>query len=90
MFQSATAFNQNIGSWNVSNVINFLNFMSTKTNLTFSTTNLDAIYVGWASRPVKPSITISFGSAKRTAASTTARGVLTASPNLWVITDGGI
>ena len=90
MFQSATAFNQNIGSWNVSNVINFLNFMSTKTNLTFSTTNLDAIYVGWASRPVKPSITISFGSAKRTAASTTARGVLTASPNLWIITDGGI
>ena len=90
MFYQANAFNQNIGSWNVSNVISFNNFMASKTNLTFSTTNLDAIYIGWASRPVKPNITISFGTAKRTAASTTARGVLTGSPNLWTITDGGI
>ena len=90
MFQGATAFNQNIGSWNVSNVIGFNNFMSSKTNLTFSTANLDAIYIGWASRPVKPNITISFGTAKRTSASTAARGVLISAPNTWVILDGGI
>ena len=85
-----TAFNKNIGSWNVSNVTNFTSFMSIKTNLTFSTTNLDAIYIGWASRPVKPSLSISFGTAKRTAASTAARLILTSAPNNWVITDGGI
>jgi surface protein len=89
MFASAPGFNQNIGSWNVSNVTTFSSFMNNKTPITFSTTNLDAIYIGWASRPVKPNISITFGAAKRTAASTTARGVLTGAPNLWLITDGG-
>ena len=90
MFDNATAFNQNIGSWNVSNVISFFFFMRDKTPTTFSASNLDAIYIGWSSRPVKPNINIHFGTAKRTTASTTARGVLTASPNLWIISDGGI
>jgi surface protein len=90
MFQSASAFNQSIGSWNVSNVTNFVNFMSSKTTETFSTTNLDAIYNGWSSRPVKTPISISFGTAKYTAASSAGRAILTGAPNNWVITDGGI
>lgn len=87
-----TPFNQNIVSWNVSNVTNFIDFMSTKTPATLSTTNLDAIYNGWIASPktVKPNIAISFGTAKRTAASTASRLVLTSIPNLWSITDGGI
>jgi surface protein len=89
MFYQATAFNQNIGVWNISNVVNFSNFMGTKTPLTLSTTNLNGIYNGWASRPVKPNINISFGSAKRTAASNTGRSILVVA-NLWNITDGGI
>lgn len=90
MFSSATAFNQNIGSWNVSKVTDFTNFMSGKIPATFSTTNLDAIYNGWSSRPVLASKSITFGTAKRTAASTAGRAILTNSPNLWTITDGGI
>ena len=95
MFMAATAFNQNIGSWNVSKVVKtsysgFGNFMGSKTPTTFSAANLDAIYIGWSSRPVKPNITINFGTAKRTSASTAARSVLTSSPNLWSISDGGI
>jgi surface protein len=90
MFNTATAFNQNIGNWNVSVVTDFYNFMSAKTPLTFSTTNLDAIYNGWSTRPVVASRTITFGTAKRTAASTAGRATLTNSPNLWTITDGGI
>jgi surface protein len=90
MFKNAIAFNQNIGAWNVSNVTNFIDFMLDKTNLTFSTTNLDAIYNGWSSRAVKPSIVISFGTAKYTAASSAGRAILTGAPNLWSITDGGI
>ena len=90
MFSSATAFNQNIGSWNVSKVTDFTNFMSGKIPATFSTTNLDAIYNGWSSRAVLPSKSITFGTAKRTAASTAGRAILTNSPNLWTITDGGI
>ena len=90
MFRSATAFNQNIGSWNVSNVTNLTNFMLGKTPATFSSANLDAIYDGWSSRPVKTPITISFGTAKYTAAGAAGRAILTGAPNNWAITDGGI
>ena len=90
MFFQATNFNQNIGSWNVSNVTDFGSFMIGKTTDTFSTTNLDAIYNGWSSRPVKTPISISFGTAKYTSASSAGRAILTSAPNNWVITDGGI
>ena len=93
MFHAAngtTSFNQNIGSWNISNVGNFTNFMAGKTPATFSATNLDEIYNGWSSRPVKTPITISFGTAKYTAAGAAGRAILTGAPNNWAITDGGI
>ncbi len=90
MFNTSNAFNQNIGSWNVSKVTNFASFMNGKTNLNFSATNLDAIYNGWSSRPVKTPITITFGTAKYTSASSSGRAILTGAPNNWVITDGGI
>ena len=90
MFQNATNFNQNIGNWNVSNVTNFSAFMTGKTFSNYSTANYDALLIGWASRPVKPNISIGFGTIKRTAAATAARLVLTSAPNLWTIVDGGL
>lgn len=90
MFYQAPAFNQNLGSWNVSAVINFDAFMYGKTAANFSTTNLDAIYNGWSTRPVLSGKTISFGSAKYTSASSAGRAILTGAPNNWTITDGGI
>ncbi|WP_316632354.1 BspA family leucine-rich repeat surface protein [uncultured Flavobacterium sp.] len=83
-------FNQDIGNWNISNVTDFTNFMVNKSPTNFSAANLDAIYNGWSSRTVKTPITITFGTAKRTSASNTGKSILTASPNNWVITDGGI
>ncbi len=90
MFATAIAFNQNIGGWNVSNVTDFRIFMAGKSSLNFSASNLDAIYNGWSSRPVKPNIAISFGTIKYTAASIAGKSILTSSPNLWTIMDGGI
>ena len=87
MFNGATAFNQNLGALNVANVTNFTNFMATKTPATFSTTNLDAIYNGWVT--VQSSRTITFGTAKYSAAGTAGRGFLTGT-KLWTITDGGL
>jgi len=90
MFFNAFAFNINIGDWNVSTVTNFANFMFGKTALNFSTSNLDAIYNGWSLRSVVTGISITFGTAKYTAGSSSGRAILTSAPNNWVITDGGI
>jgi len=91
MFSGATAFDQNIGSWNVSKMGSFLNFMSTKTPSTFSTTNLDAIYNSWSLLTfVNTGLSISFGTAKYTVAGSAGRLILTSAPNSWTIADGGI
>lgn len=90
MFQNATAFNQNIGNWDIRNVTVFTSFMAGKTFSNYSTANYDALLIGWASRPVKPNLSISFGTIKRTIAGTAARLVLTGPPNLWTIVDGGV
>ena len=89
MFRDAPAFNQNIGTWNVANVQDFTFFMQGKTDATFSTTNLNAIYNGWSTQAVQTSLTIDFGTAKYTAAATAGRLVLTGTA-LWTITDGGL
>ena len=89
MFKDAPAFNQNIGTWNVANVLDFNGFMTGKTDATFSTTNLNAIYNGWSTQAVQPSLDIDFGTAKYTAAATAGRLVLTGTA-LWTITDGGL
>jgi surface protein len=90
MFQNATNFNQNIGNWDIRNVTVFTSFMAGKTFANYSTANYNALLIGWASRPVKPNISIGFGTIKRTAAATASRLVLTSAPNLWTIVDGGL
>jgi hypothetical protein len=90
MFFSASSFNQNIGAWNVSNIINFINFMSNKTFANYSSANYNALLIGWASRPVQPNISINFGTIRYTAAASAARAVLTGAPNFWTLIDGGI
>jgi surface protein len=88
MFQGATNFNQDIGSWNISSVIFITGFMSTKTPTTFSAANLDAIYNGWSSRPSNSNLSISFGTAKYTSASSAGRAILVSRG--WTIVDGGM
>ena len=90
MFTRQIGFNQPIDNWNVSLATDLGFFMSGKTFTDYTTANYDALLIGWASRPVKPNISINFGTIKRTAASTAARLVLTSAPNNWTIVDGGI
>jgi surface protein len=90
MFINAIAFNQNIGSWDISSVANFVGFMGNKTNLDYSSANLDSIYNGWSLLPVQPNLTINFGSIKYTVAGQAGKNILDFAPNNWTIVDGGI
>jgi hypothetical protein len=89
MFGSG-AFNQNIGSWNVTGVTNFTQFMNGKSFIDFSTTNLNAIYNGWSSLPTLQSgININFGTIKYTAGGSAGKAILQGTYGC-TITDGGI
>lgn len=90
MFKNATAFNQNIGGWNINGVINLQDFMLGKTDLDYSSANLDAIYNGWGSQLVQPNLTANFGTIKYTVAGQPGKNLLLGAPNNWTITDGGI
>jgi surface protein len=95
MFYGDINFNDTISGWNVSNVTNFIDFMTQKTYLDFSKQNYDALLNGWSSRPVKPNLTVNFGSTgngiRYTIAGQPGRNALTnPATNNWVITDGGL
>ena len=96
-FFGSTSFDQNLSSWDIANVTNLANFAK---NTTFSTSNYDAILIGWEATlqsafpngtGYTPSISINFGSSEYNggAAAETARTSLINNFN-WTITDGGI
>ena len=97
MLNSTNDFDQNLGSWDISIVTAFGSF---KTIGDFSTTNYDAILIGWeatlqAAFPngsgYTPTISINFGNSEYTggASAEAARTSLINNFN-WTITDGGI
>jgi surface protein len=96
LFVNQKIFNQPINNWNVSLVTVFdgtgvpNGFMGGKTFNDYSTTNYDALLIGWASRPVLANKAINFGTIKYTSAAVAARAVLTSAPNNWTIVDGGL
>ena len=87
MFFNASAFNQNISSWNVANVVNFQNFLSGATG--FTSTNLDALYNSWSALPSLQNNVTFTASTCHTSASDAARATLTGTYN-WTLEDGGV
>jgi len=97
MFYDASSFDQDLSNWDITSVTNFNNFHR---NLTISTSNYDAILIGWeatlqAAFPngsgYTPNTSINFGSSQYTGggAAATARASLVTNFG-WSIVDGGI
>jgi surface protein len=80
-------FDQDISSWNIISATNLNNFLL---DGTLSTSNYDALLIGWAAQSVQSNITIDFGNSQYTAggAAEAARNTLTTTYG-WIITDGG-
>jgi surface protein len=90
MFQGCTQINFNIGTWDVAAVTDFTDFMDSATT-TFSTTNLDAIYNGWSASGVQNDLSITFGTAKYSAAGLAGKNILISVVFYnWTIIDGGL
>jgi len=88
MFQNADAFDQDISSWDINQVLYFTNFMQYATGL--STTNYDALLVGWEAQAPTYSGAINFGGSQYTSGEA-AEAARTSLINTygWTITDGG-
>ncbi len=88
MFFNAEAFDQDLSNWDVGNLTSADVFLVNA--LSFSTTNYDALLIGWAAQTVQPNVEFVAPTTDYSAgAAATARGVLTSAPNNWTITDGG-
>lgn len=87
MFNNATSFNQNISSWNISSLTNASNMFL---GITLSTTNYDALLVGWEAQAVQNNVSFNGGNSKYTlgGAAESARQRLITDHN-WSISDGG-
>jgi surface protein len=90
MFYACNSFQQNIGSWDISNVTNFAGFMLGKTPLTWPTTYFDNLMCGWSTQTVTPNLIIDFGTANYTnATGGPCYTILDTAPNNWTILSGG-
>jgi len=77
----------NLSSWNISNVTDLVNFMDSANLWTDS--QYDDVLLSWSQQTVKPNLVVNFADAHYQPSSLAAKTILTTSPNLWTITDGG-
>ena len=86
-FRNNSVFNQNLDTWNIEELL-FADEMFLNGGL--STTNYDALLIGWEAQNVKNDVLFDAGNTQYTAGSAaeTARAALIADHN-WTITDGG-
>jgi surface protein len=90
MFYNADDFNQNIGSWNVSNVTEMNNmFLSAG----LSTINYDSLLIGWSTitfeeTPLKQGVSFDAGSSKYCNGVSARASIINTYG--WTITDGGL
>ncbi len=84
MLRGATNFDQDLSTWNIGNVLNANQFLL---GVTLSTTNYDALLIGWQAQPHQPDVLFS-GGYSTYCQGEDARTALIADG--WTIYDGGL
>ncbi len=86
MFAGATSFDQNLSAWDVTSVTNFEGMFG---GVTLSTSNYNALLLGWSKRTLQSGQHFDAGSSRYSSAAMAARNSIISSFS-WVITDGGL
>jgi len=60
-----------------------------KSTANYASSNYDALLIGWASRPVRPNVSINFGTIQYMSSGSASKNILTGATKNWIITDGG-
>jgi len=88
MFYVCSVFNSDISAWDVSSVTDMTQMFHNSN--AFSTANYDLLLNAWSLLTLQPNVSFLAGDATYTiATSESAHDILTTTPNLWTITDGG-
>jgi len=85
MFINAIAFNQNLGAWDVTSLLDATNMFL---NIALSTANYDALLIGWDAQTLQPGVTFSGGNSTFCNAAAARANMIAADD--WVITDAGL
>lgn len=86
MFSDAVAFDQNLGTWNVGSLLDATDMFS---GVALSTTNYDALLVGWGGQSLNTSVTFHGGSSQYSSVNASNARSTMINTYSWTITDGG-